>query len=359
MKIVLKLITCFFLLIYAETSYSQTKKETAALKAKQATYLIEGGKTDAAIKLLLSAKQLDPGNIDYPYEIAYAYYIKKDYLNAIAILEKLISHKDVYSKVFQLLGNSYDNLKERDKAIQTYTAGLNLFPKAGELYLELGNMSMIKKDYPDALRNYENGIAADPEFPSNYYWAAKLYCTSVEKVWGMIYGEIFLNLERGTKRTGEISKLLYTTYKSQIRFYSDSSVSVNFTKNDIPTPDSAKTKPRFSKDIFESVLLKSIEKEKKITISTLCKIRKKFIEYYFNSNLYRQYPNVLFDYQYKALRAGFSEAYTNWVLSMGNEDESAKWIKENSQEWQRFTIWFFETKLPLDSKYKFLSTQYN
>ena len=359
MKIAYSLISFFFLLFYTPDSFSQSKKEMAALQAKQAMYLIEGGKPDEAIKLLENAKKLDPSNINYPYEIAYARYSKKEYARVIVILEKLLQHKDVNSKVYQLLGNSYDNLKERDKAIRTYTAGLNYFPKAPELYLELGNMSLGKKDYYDALRNYENGIEADPMFPSNYYWAAKLYCSSAEKLWGMIYGEIFLNLERNTKRTAEISKLLYYTYKTQIRFYADSSVSVNFSKNVTVVTDPGKTKTRFAKDIFEPALLKAIGKERSISINTLCTIRKKFIESYYDSSLYQQYPNVLFDYQYKAFRAGLSEAYTNWVLSSGNETESANWIKENATTWQRFMAWFLDTKMPLDSKYKFLSREHN
>lgn len=360
MKIVLKFLVCSSLLFLAPGSFAQqSKKEIAALMSKQALLLIDNGKPDSAIILLKRAQALDPSNIFFPYEISYVYYTKKDYLSAIPILEKLRTHKNVFSKVYQLLGNCYDNIKERGKAIQIYSTGLNYFPKSPELYLEFGNISLSKKDYYEALRNYENGIAADPEFPSNYYWAAKLYCTSAEKIWGMIYGEIFLVLERDTKRSGEISKLLYYTYKNQVRFYSDSSVSVNFTKTNPLVSDSVAKKIRFDKDVFESTLLKSVGNEKTITLASLSKIRNKFIDTYFTTDLYKQYPNVLFDFQYKTFRAGFSVPYNYWVLSNGNEDEFAKWIKENSVIWERFMDWFSGNTIPFDARYKFLRTQYN
>ncbi len=75
-----------------------------------------------------------------------------------------------------------------------------------------------KKDYNKALTYFEKGIEVAPNYSSNYYWCARLYCNSTEEVWGMIYGEIFMNLERNSKRTAEISKLLFDTYKKEIKW---------------------------------------------------------------------------------------------------------------------------------------------
>ena len=73
---------------------------------------------------------------------------------------------------------------------------------------------------------FEKGIEVNPMFASNYFRAAKIYCNSSEEVWGMIYGEIFINLERTNDRTFKISKLLFDTYKSEITFTSETATLV-------------------------------------------------------------------------------------------------------------------------------------
>jgi tetratricopeptide (TPR) repeat protein len=45
---------------------------------------MDEGQIDQSIELLTRAEKLDPNRIDYPYEIAYAHYLKKNYEKAIA-----------------------------------------------------------------------------------------------------------------------------------------------------------------------------------------------------------------------------------------------------------------------------------
>src|SRR5690606_10686824 len=114
------------------------------------------------------------------------------------------------------------------KAIQVYEDGLKKFPLSGKLYLERGTMELKREDLDAALKYYEMGIKVDPNFPSNYYWASRIYSYTTETVWTLIYGELFMNLERNTKRTAEISKLLYDTYVESIQIDSDTSFNLKF-----------------------------------------------------------------------------------------------------------------------------------
>jgi tetratricopeptide (TPR) repeat protein len=221
------------IILFALTNiaFGQTDKEKALSKGQEAIELMDNGKIKESIKLLKEAEKLDPERFDYPYELAYAHYIDQDYKGAIKILEKNKNHKDVTERLFQLLGNSYDVIGKTDKAFVAYDEGLEIFPNSGMIHLEKGNVYWNKEKYNEAHPFYEKGIEIDPSFSSNYYRATLLYCSSTEEVWGLIYGEIFMNLERNSKRTSEISKLLYDTYKSQIKFTSDTSFSVSFSQN--------------------------------------------------------------------------------------------------------------------------------
>lgn len=345
-------------IVYGQT----TNKEKALDKGKEAIKLMDNGKLDESIKLLEEAQKLDPDDINYPYELGYAYYVKKDYKKASKYLESILKHKDINDRVYQLLGNTYDNLGKGDKAIETYEAGLKLFPKSGNLYLEMGVMQMGKKDYNKALSYYEKGIEVAPIFSSNYYWAAKIYCSSTEEVWGMIYGEIFMNLERNSKRTAEISKLLFDTYKSEIKFTSDTSFSVSFSKNasinisDLTDP--SKMKLPFGVGVYEPTLMFSMLSVKTIDINSLDNIRSTFVDNYFTNGHDKTYPNVLFSYQKQVKEAGHIEAYNHWILMKGDEEGFDKWQSANKDKWDSFVKWFGDNGLKINDANKFYSGQY-
>jgi len=352
----------FLFLFAVQFSYAQTDKEKAMNNVKQALYLQEHGKLNEAIPLLEEAAKFDPGNATISYELAIGYYTDSNYNKAKDILEKLVNHKDVFSSVYQLLGNTYDKLGDVNKCIATYFDGIKKFPAAGELYLEVGIMYLSRKEYNEALAYYEKGIQLNPSFASNYYWAAKIYCNSDEAVWGMIYGELFLNLERNSNRTDEISKLLFDTYKKKIRFPRDSMFQVNFSKpGNYVVFDTAKNKKKtpFVKAVYEPTLMLALLNEKNIDLNSLSRIRKYFIESYFHNSTYQTYPNALFDFQYRVVKAGHWDAYSRWILFKGDEAAGNVWVNANKQKWDNFVKWYTKNQLLLDSNYKFYRAQYD
>jgi tetratricopeptide (TPR) repeat protein len=363
MKKSIKIFGVLVLFIFAETCFGQSNKDQAKAKAQEAIKLEdEQGKFDEAIKLFEEAAKLDPENINYPYEIAYAYSGKQEYKKASDVLETLLQHKDVSGRIYQALGNAYDYQGKGDKAMETYKKGLEKFPNAGELYLELGNLKLADKDYNNALPYYEKGIEKDPKFPSNYYWASKIFLGSSEEVWGMIYGEIFMNLERNSKRTAEISKLLFDTYKSEIKFTSDTSFGVSFSRNatlnvsDLKDPKNIKLP--FGVGTYEPILSMAIVGERSIDINSLDRIRNNFLDRYFKGDASKTYPNILFDYQLDIKNAGHFEAYNHWLLMKGDEAGFTAWQNDNKIKWDNFIKWYSENKMQVDGKNKFYRSQY-
>ena len=358
----IKTIGLLLFITAGQIAFGQTNKEKALAKGQEAIKLMDNGKLDESIKLLEEAQKLDPDRFDYPYELAYAYYSKEDFKTAIKILEKNTDHKDVTERLFQLLGNSYDASGKTDKAFEAYDAGLKKFPNSGMIYLEKGNVYWGKKEYGKALPFYEKGIEVAPNFPSNYYRAARVYCGSTEEVWGIIYGEIFMNLERNSKRTSEISKLLYDTYKSEIKFTSDTSFSVSFSQNasinvsDLKDP--SKMKLPYGVGVYEPTLMFSMLSAKSIDINSLDNIRSSFIDNYFKNGHDKTYPNVLFTYQKKVKDAGHIEAYNHWILMKGDEDGFDKWQSANKEKWDSFVKWFGDNGLKINDTNKFYSGQY-
>ena len=350
------------MLVLSQISFAQTNEEIAIEKTKEAIYLMDNGNIEDALLLLKEAQKLDAKNIHIPYETALANYLKKDYATSIEILKKLKKHKDVNPQIFQMLGNSYSMNGERKNAIKEYEEGLKKYPNSGILHLERGNMEMFVENYNDALQYYETGIKVDPAFPSNYYWAAKIYCNSTEEVWGMIYGEIFMNLERNSNRTVEISQLIFDTYKSEIQFPEENKASVSFSKNAIISmaqlSDPENFKLPFGVGIYEITLILALVQEKEININSLDRIRTNFLKLYYDNKNQEKYPNALFDYQNKIFAAGHMEAYNHWILMQGDWEGFEKWNEENMDKWNQFVDWFIDNPIVLNEGNKFYREQY-
>lgn len=344
--------------IYAQ----RTVQDQAIDFANIAVAKMDSGDTKGAIELLEKAQKLDPTNIDIPYEMAYAYMLESNHKKAISILENLTKNSNTNPSIYKMLGNCYDMDKNSKKAIKTYDKGIELFPNYGGLYLERGIMEIGEKNYNTALGYFETGIKRDPKHASNYYWASKIYLGSDQEVWGMIYGELFMNLERNSKRTKEISKLLFDVYKSEIKFNSDTNMNVSFCNNETinitDISDIKNLKLPFGTMIYEPTLLMSIINEEKVTLASLNRIRTSFIKNYFEKGFNKTHTNILFDFHHTLSEKGFLTAYNYWILMMGDENDFDAWLTSNKAEFDRFADWFNENPLEIDEENYFHRTQY-
>ncbi|MEP7220948.1 MAG: tetratricopeptide repeat protein, partial [Bacteroidota bacterium] len=210
------------------TAQTDVKSRSLAL-VRHAYVAMDTGNVNDGMGMLEEAHRIDPESPDYLYEEASLQYNLKDYEKARGTMRELFQRRPEGPwQWYIMLGDSYDMLGDTKTATSIYEDGLKRFPKSGSLYQERGRMALADNEYDSAIEFWENGIRADPKFPGNYYWAALLYCGSSEKIWGLIYGEIFMNLEQNSGRTGQMSALLYKTYQELYYFVSDS-LRVNLT----------------------------------------------------------------------------------------------------------------------------------
>jgi len=356
LKTMRNIIIALFLSLPLLSLNAQSKEERAYQKGTEAVKLMDKGQIKESIALLQEARALDPRNFVYPYEIAYALCLDKNYEQALKVLKKIEKHKDASDMLYQMMGNCYDYLGDSKEAIKTYERGLKKFPHSGCLYLELGNMQMAQGEEYAALSYFEKGIEVEPMYPSNYYWAAKIYLNTEDEVWGMLYGELFMNLERKGSRTVEMSKLLYDTYKNEIKILNDSTTSVSFCKYaGISTYNEGSA---FGTGVYEPILMMSLPDIKVIDMSTLNKIRANFIDIYYEKNLENIYPNVLLAYHKKVKDTGHFDAYNHWILMQGDTKGFLDWKSANEAKWKSFMEWFSANPIKLTSRNKFVKDQY-
>ncbi len=359
--LLLSLVCCH---VWAAAQNNTTDRQKAFEYWQQAISLMDNEQRyDEAILLLQQASALDGHNPAYRYEMAYAYYRQKKYGETIKILKRTVRSSKATADYYRLLGNAYDLLNNINKAEKTYRRGLKKFPNTGSLYAELGGLAYKRGNNDKAIQEWEKGIEYSPTFNSNYYWAATLYCHSSEKLWGLIYGELFMLLEPNGDRNEEMSDLLFSTYGKCIKEatpstgsgFSASEMAQRYLLLDETERDTLLPFPVLFNLSSEWAMPTPLRNK---DIATISAIRQGFASHWFSEQNNRHYPNVLFDWWQKVANAGHSEAYTYWLMRKGAPQEFETWLTYNSKKFHDFLEWFNRNAMAINKKQRFFKMQY-
>lgn len=308
------LITCLIILSLSSSAQDDVKvlQETAKNYVKQ-------GDFNKAVVTLTRAFQQEPGNIDVQKELAFAQYYQKDLGRALETVKPLLERRDAQVQVYQLAGLIYAAKDDDQEAEKVYKKGIKKFPESAVLYNDYGEFLWNKQDN-NAIRQWEKGMEADPNYAANYYNAARY---SSDKIWGVIYAEIFINMESFTRRSIEIKYQLLHNYR---KLLADISVA----------------KYQNNKNPFISAYIKSVNKEAAlvsaaITPESLIMLRTRFILEW-NDKYSTKFPFRLFDYHKQLLKDGLFEAYNQWLFGpIQNLTAFQNWTNKHTEPYTEFT----------------------
>lgn len=281
------------------------------------------GDFDNAIIVLTRALQQDKDNLEMQKDLVMSYYLKRDYVKALEGVKSIIDRDDADVTTFQIAGNVYKALEEVKECDKLYKKGLKKFPRSGPLHSEYGELLWSAKDF-SAIKQWEKGIEVDPGYSGNYYNAALYYFYTKDKVWSLIYGEIFVNMESLSERGAAMKEQLLQVYKEKL-----------FADADLLTGEE-KNKSDFAKAFLGGMNRQSSLASKGITTEVLTMIRARFILDWYETNA-AKFPFRLFDYQQQLLREGLFDAYNQWLFgSSENLAVYENWTKTHSDEYNNF-----------------------
>ncbi len=284
------------------------------------TFMRQGDYANASI-ILVRALQQEPGNIAIAKDLAYNYYLLRQNDKALAVLKPFLDKDNVDDQTYQIAGTVYNALGQPKESEKLYKKAIKTFPGSGPLYNEYGELLWSRQD-PNAIKLWEQGIEMDPSYANNYYNACKYYASIKEKIWCLIYGENFINIESFTARTAEVKHILLDGYK---RLFGD----VNLLSD-------AKDKNK-----FEVAFLTTMNKQNSVVINglnaeTLTMIRTRFILDW-NKDYASQFPMKLFDLQKDLLERGMFPMYNQWVFGAAqNLSAYQNWTATHSAEYIAF-----------------------
>lgn len=296
--------------------------QDAAELQKNAKAFMQKGDYPNAILILNRAIVLQPNNLEISKDLALNYYFAKEYNKVIEVMKPLLDRNEADDQCFQIAGDAYWALEQLKDCEKIYRKGIKKLPASGVLYNELGQLLWTQKDY-SAIKQWEKGIEMDPGFAKNYFNACKYYYFTTDKVWSIIYGEIFLNIDPLNASTPEIKNILLEGYK---KLFADADLEKNNT----------------DKNNFVVAFLKTMNKQSSLVTSginaeTLTMIRTRFIlDWYVNYA--GKFPFRLFDLQRQLLQNGMFDAYNQWIFAAAqNLPAYQNWTTAHSQEYNEFS----------------------
>ncbi|WP_126245628.1 tetratricopeptide repeat protein [Chitinophaga rhizosphaerae] len=309
-------------------------QDNAELQQTARNFLRTGDYANA-ILVLNQAITTSPDDIQLKKDLAFAYYLRGDYQRAYTVVSPLVDKKDADIHLFQIAGNIYQGRQDWKGAEKVYQRGLRKFPKSGELHCDYGDLLQNMKNFDAALRYWVKGIEVDPNFPGNYYHAARSYMWTKEPIWAILYGETFINLESYTTRTAEIRDVVLECYK---KLFDDPAIF-----NSVPGESAKGKKGDAINDFmvaFKGVMAKNVSViATGIEPQSLIMLRTRFLlDWYKFYGV--KYPYALFDFQRKLLRDGMFESYNYWLFGpAANQSEYKSWTALHKPDYDNFTAW--------------------
>ena len=332
MKKILFAVICFTFSVSVVAQQDDVEK----LHENAKTFMRQGDYANASL-ILIRALQQAPENIGIARDLAYDYYLQNENDKALNVLKGFLDNDNTDEQTYQLGGTVYSALGQVKDAEKLYKKALKIYPNSGPLYNDYGEMLLAKHD-PAAIKQWEKGIEMDPSYGNNYYNACKYYYYTKEKVWCLIYGEIFVNIESFTSRTAEVKDILLDGYK---RLFADADLLSTFK----------------DKKPFEIAFLACMNKQNNVVLrginpETLTMIRTRFILDW-DKDYADKYPFKLFQLQEELLEDGLFSAYNQWIFGASQNLASYQnWTGTHSEESGAFD------KLQRDRIFKIPSGQY-
>ena len=184
-------------------------------------------------------------------------------------------------------------------------------------------------------RELEKGARRDHLNPERYHRLAHVFADTSERVWALVYGEVFCLLGSNEHARHTMASALVTWYglsfegegeEIKLAFYREAR-----SRRGVPI------EARYEQSAHYAVMpLILAEQVKPLTLAKLVKMRERQLMRW---SLARYPDNALIRYQRRIMNAGHHEAYGYWLLGAALPAELEAWRTENSGAWAEWLAW--------------------
>ena len=192
---------------------------------------------------------------------------------------------------------------------------------------------------PKEFKQMEQDALKDYARPEGYERLATAFGNSTEKVWAVVYGEVFCNLSPDADHRNAIGSLVYQSYEKSLSS-NGGKLSVNLTEN----AQAAQGQTPFESEFEIAFLMAAApmgDGLMPLSVQKLTQIRKNQLSLW---NQKKLPSNELMRWQQNIIAAGNFDAYNYWLFQSARADEFNQWTKEHQAQYQTWLDWLAKNK---------------
>ncbi|PYT79111.1 MAG: hypothetical protein DMG40_17405 [Acidobacteria bacterium] len=197
---------------------------------------------------------------------------------------------------------------------------------------------------PKQFKEMEEAALKEYSRPEPYELLATSFGNTTEKVWALIYGEVFCNLSSDKGHVSQVGALMFEWYDKAI-FVKGTSVSANLTEN----AEAPQKQPPFEPQFEIAFLMGAVpfgSDVKPLTIHKVCDIRKNQLALLAQKKIA---ANDLSRWQQAVITAGHFEAYNYWLFQIARPDEVSQWLAQHQTQFRAWLDWQNRNKFMVSS----------
>ena len=337
------IVAVFFLIVSAAAGPVRAEvnplDENARQSLESAIRSVDEGHIDVGISMLEALLTLYPDNYIVRYELAYAHLHNDDYEKTLEASLPLLTHPDANTSAYSIVGSCYDYLGQSDKALETYTLGLERFPKSGLLHVEKGITAYRQNDFQKALDHYEKAIEVAPSYDAGYYHAAKLYRESTAPIVGLLYAETHILLSNRRDRNAEMTDMIMDILHDKIRVDGDT-IRVTLVEN-MTVGDAMTRQQSFMMGLELGYAVGCSAVKNGWTLASVTELRGAGLDMFISMVTLDEHM-ALQRFQKAVKDAGHWEAYNILILGSAFPEETDAWFDDpdNEKKFASFAEWF-------------------
>ncbi len=330
-------------LLAISVSFGQSKIDSLV---QVGTQYHDKGNYAKAIEIYNEALEIDPKSPLVNYELSMTYMYSGDYEKAIKYSDVVIKQKkDLLLPAYITKGSSLSNLGEIKQAIKLYNEAIKKFGDNYLLYYNLGISYSRVPDSKKAESAFINAIANNPNHASSHYGLALTEKDNNQRVQSLLSLYYFLLLEPSSKRAETAYSLLRKQFGGNVQKDKDNPNNINIFIN----PDNANSEFS-SAELMISMLeaSNSLEENKDKTPEELfIDNTKSFFtmmgELGEKESKKNIWWNMYIPFFYKLAQSEYMDVYCYYISQSSNEN-AKKWLKENSEKFEKFGEWLKKEK---------------
>ena len=197
---------------------------------------------------------------------------------------------------------------------------------------------------PKQFKEMEENALKEYSWPEPYELLATSFGNTTEKVWALIYGEVFCNLSSDKAHVSQVGSLMFESY-DKVLSVKGTSVSANLTENAEAPQKQSPFEPQFEIAFLMGAVPFGSE-VKPLTIHKLSNIRKNQLALLAQKKIA---PNDLIRWQQTVITAGHFEAYNYWLFQSARPNEFSQWLAQHQTQFQAWLDWQNRNKFMVSS----------